>query len=241
MFIFAHRGSKGTHPENTLAAFREAIAVGADGIEFDVHLTSDGEMVIIHDEKLNRTTTGKGYVKDYTLAQLKQVDAGVKFSKQFKGERIPTLREVFELVKDTNLILNIELKNDVFRYEGMEEKVVSLIKDFHFEDRVLFSSFNHDSIALLQELAPHIPAALLYQFYDEEVVNDGINKKGEGLHLDIRLLEQEMVQQAHQNGLPVRVWTVNKEKDIQKMMNYDVDAIFSDFPKRALEMVKAAK
>src|SRR6476619_6139509 len=129
--IFGHRGSMGTMPENTLLGFRHALDLGVDGIELDVQLTKDGELVVIHDEKIDSTTDGTGYVKDYTLNELRQFSAGVAFSNLelfdkdvWALERIPTLEEVFELITPYQIELNIELKTGVFPYEGIEEKVL---------------------------------------------------------------------------------------------------------------------
>ena len=128
MDIYAHRGSSGTHPENTLAAFREAARLPIYGVEFDVHLTKDGELVVIHDETIDRTSNGKGFVKDMTLAELRSFDFGSWFSDEFRGEPIPTLHEVLEVFSETSHHLNIELKSDIFPYEGMAEKVVAMVQ-----------------------------------------------------------------------------------------------------------------
>ena len=123
MKIYAHRGSSGTHPENTFAAFLDAAKLPIHGIEFDVHMTKDGELVVIHDEKIDRTSNGTGFVKDMTLAELRNYDFGSWFSYQFKGELIPTVYEVLQIFSETTHHLNIELKSDVINYPGMTEKV----------------------------------------------------------------------------------------------------------------------
>ena len=126
--IFAHRGSKGTHPENTLSSFREAVRVGSEGIELDVHLTKDGQLVVIHDETVDRTTNGTGEIRNLTLAEVKAMDAGSWFKNDFAGEKIPTLDEVLHLLKELNFTgqLNIELKTDIIQYEGLVEKCLAL-------------------------------------------------------------------------------------------------------------------
>ena len=135
MRVFAHRGYSGKYPENTMLAFREAEKVGADGIELDVQLTKDGQIVIIHDETLNRTTNGKGYVKDYTLAELKALDASVIKGTEFSPQRIPTLEEYCDWVKGTGLVTNVELKSSIVYYPELEEKTAEMIKAFGLEDR----------------------------------------------------------------------------------------------------------
>ena len=143
---FAHRGFSGKYPENTMLAFQKAIEVEADGIELDVQLTKDGELVIIHDETIDRTTDGKGYVIDYTYEELSKFDASYIYRGKVEFNKIPTLKEYFELVKDLDFITNIELKTGINEYLGIEEKVYKLIKEYQLEEKVIISSFNHFSI-----------------------------------------------------------------------------------------------
>lgn len=159
---FAHRGASAVCPENTMAAFRKGLELGATGIETDVQMTKDGGLVLIHDETLNRTTSGTGYVKDHTLAELLEVDAGSWFGPEFKDERLPLLEDLLDLLQGRDTILNIELKNGTFLYPGMEEKVIAAVRDFKMSDRVIFSSFNHYSLAYCQSLAPEIRTGILY-------------------------------------------------------------------------------
>lgn len=135
---FAHRGASAVCPENTMAAFRKGLELGATGIETDVQMTKDGGLVLIHDETLNRTTSGTGYVKDHTLAELLEVDAGSWFGPEFKDERLPLLEDLLDLLQGRDTILNIELKNGTFLYPGMEEKVIAAVRDFKMSDRVIF-------------------------------------------------------------------------------------------------------
>ncbi|KJD52754.1 hypothetical protein UZ38_36085, partial [Bacillus amyloliquefaciens] len=135
--IFAHRGASGTFPENTMAAFKQAAAIGADGIELDVQMAKDGRLVVIHDEKLDRTTSLKGYVKDLTYKEIKRGDASHRFSEKIGSVPVPTLEEVFEWAADAEFLLNVELKNSIIRYEGMEEKVMSMIEAYGLQDRII--------------------------------------------------------------------------------------------------------
>lgn len=150
------------YPENTLLAFGQAKSIkGLTGIELDVQLTKDGEIVVIHDEKVDRTTDGRGYVKDYTLANLKRlkIDAGNGVYKQ-----IPTMEEVIDLLEDCmkkGMKLNIELKNSVFRYEGMEEKIISFIENRNLSDSVIYSSFYAKSLEKIRELQPNASLGIL--------------------------------------------------------------------------------
>ena len=167
---FAHRGFSGKYPENTMLAFRKAVEEGVDGIELDVQLTKDGEVVIIHDETIDRTTDGKGLVVSYTYEELRKFDASFKFRGQCGFNPIPTLREYFELVKDKNLVTNIELKTGLNEYFGIEEKVWELIKEYGLEDRVLISSFNHYSVLRMKSIAPNLKYGLLTETW---IINAG--------------------------------------------------------------------
>ncbi|MDE6182363.1 MAG: glycerophosphodiester phosphodiesterase, partial [Eubacteriales bacterium] len=142
--IFAHRGASAYAPENTMEAFKLAIKQNADGIEIDVHLTKDNHVVVIHDETIDRVSNGKGFVRDYTLEELRQFSYNYNFN-QYENVKIPTLEDVLELIKPTNLILNIELKTNFLWYENIEEIVLSIVDKFEMQDRIIYSSFNHYS------------------------------------------------------------------------------------------------
>jgi glycerophosphoryl diester phosphodiesterase len=160
--IFAHRGASGYCPENTLAAFKKAIQLGATGIETDVQLTKDGRVVIIHDESLARTAGLNQLVKDTDYEELATLDAGGWYGAEFQDERIPTLEQLLELLKPTDIILNIELKNGVFPYPDLEQKVIDMVRNSQMTDRVIISSFNHYSLVLCKQLAPEIRTGILY-------------------------------------------------------------------------------
>ncbi|WP_096156890.1 MULTISPECIES: glycerophosphodiester phosphodiesterase [Bacillus] len=234
--IFGHRGSAGTHPENTMISFQQAFKDGADGIELDVQLSKDGIPVVIHDEKVNRTTNGNGLVKDFTVKELKELNAVHKFKDSFSFCEIPTLEEVLVWLEQTNLLLNIELKNGVFFYEGMEEKVIQLVKMYNLEGRVIFSSFNHYSIVKLKELAPEIERAVLYM--------EGIYKPWEyakwvgarSIHPYIYAAPSEIILESQQNGIKVRPFTVNDENIMKRLYAEKCEAFFTDYPKEAVEI-----
>lgn len=238
MEIFAHRGSSGTHPENTLAAFQEAARLPISGVELDVHLTKDGEIVVIHDERIDRTSTGSGLVKEMTLEQLKSYDYGSWFSDAFKGERIPTLEEVFQVFDNTNHRINIEIKSDVYAYEGLEEKVIALIEQYGFEKRVILSSFNHEAIRKVKQLAPTLPTAALFMEALVEPIAYMERVPTDGLHLYRPAAHHPFVKEVLAQGMPVRVFTVNKQKDVEKMQEIGVHAIFTDYPEKALSYLK---
>ena len=166
--VFAHRGASQYAPENTLEAFRLAMEQGAEGIELDVHLSADGELVVIHDETLERTTNGTGLVKEHTLAQLQALRAD-NHMEGFEAAHIPTLRQVLELVRPGDMQVNIELKTGILWYEGIEEKTLELVKELGMQDRVVYSSFNHYSIEEVRRLDPTAETA--YLFSDVHCIN----------------------------------------------------------------------
>lgn len=232
--VFAHRGSKGTHPENTLAAFREAVRVGSDGIELDVHVTKDGELVVIHDETINRTTNGEGAIKELTVAELKAVSAGAWFADEYAAETIPTLKEVFDLLCELNFTgqLNIELKTDIIQYAHIVEKCVALQQSMELSFTIVYSSFNPYSIIEMKQLLPTQEVAFLYESV-EMAKFDFEQTVIEGLHPDIRLLDWTLEQHPQ---LPLRVWTVNQSEDMQRCFGLNVEAIFTDYPAQALAL-----
>jgi glycerophosphoryl diester phosphodiesterase len=160
--IIAHRGASAYAPENTMAAFKKALEMKAGGIEIDVHLTKDGYPVVVHDEKLGRTSNGTGLIKDKTLEELKELDFGSWFSEEFKNQSIPTLDEVMELISTENILFNIELKSGAVLYHDIERIVVDMVKEYEMEERVIISSFNHYSLLEVKKIAPEIKIGFLY-------------------------------------------------------------------------------
>lgn len=233
--IFAHRGSKGTHPENTLASFKEAVRVGSDGIELDVHLTKDGHLVVIHDETVDRTTNGTGEIKNLTLAEIKAMDAGSWFNETFAGEKIPTLEEVLLLLKELgfNGQLNIELKTDVIQYEGLVEKCLILqgTEDWPFD--IVYSSFNPYTLVELKQANPSQEIGLLFESKEWADKGDAMLEK-ESYHPDLKLLDWTLEWNTKQ--LPLRVWTVNEDKDMNRCFELQIEAIFTDYPEKALQL-----
>ena len=233
--IFAHRGSKGTHPENTLASFKEAVRVGSDGIELDVHLTKDGHLVVIHDETVDRTTNGTGEIRNLTLAEIKELDAGSWVNATFAGEKIPTLEEVLLLLTELgfNGQLNIELKTDVIQYKGLVEKCLALqsAKDWPFA--IVYSSFNPYTLVELKEANPSQEIGLLFESKEWADKGDAMLEK-ESYHPDLKLLDWAI--EWNRNQLPLRVWTVNEDTDINRCFELQIEAIFTDYPEKALQL-----
>ncbi|GAA0368447.1 glycerophosphodiester phosphodiesterase [Bacillus horti] len=234
--IIAHRGSKGTHPENTMVAFLEALEVGAEGIELDVHLSKDGIPVVIHDETLERTTNGKGWVKDYTVEELKCFEASAEFGAEHKEATIPTLEETLEWLASTQLLLNIELKNGLLPYPTMEEKIVELVNKYSLEERIIFSSFNHYSLVKLHQLQPEIETAILFMEGLYEPWNYAKSIGAKGLHCYLPVAQPLLLQRAREEGTPVRPFTVNEEAHIRALIQGGSSAIITDFPEKALQI-----
>lgn len=238
MNIFAHRGASGTFPENTIAAFKEASYLPVHGVEFDVHMTADNELVVIHDEKINRTSDGKGYVKDMTLEELKKFDFGSWYSTDFKGETIPTLQEVLDVFGNTDHVLNIELKSDIFPYEGMVEKVITMVTDMQMESRIVLSSFDHGAIQLAKKLAPSIETGALFM---EVLVNpvDYIRSiPADALHLLFPAAIRPSMREVFESGIPVRTFTVNDENYAKMLQQAGVEAIFTDYPEKMYSLLQ---
>ncbi|WP_297870757.1 glycerophosphodiester phosphodiesterase [uncultured Oscillibacter sp.] len=234
---FAHRGYSGKYPENTMLAFRKAVEAGADGIELDVQLTRDGEPVILHDEQVDRTTDGTGWVKELTLAELRKLDASYLYTGQYGFNPVPTLREYCEFIRDLPVITNIEMKTGVFEYPGMDEKVWDMIQEYHLEEKVIISSFNHYTILRMRELAP----ALKYGFLSETwIIDAGRYCHEHGVacyHPMFRSLTQEAVAELKQYGLEINTYTVNTEEDVRDLAAKGIDAVIGNFPEMTRDVL----
>ena len=226
---YAHRGFSGKYPENTMLAFRKAFEAGCDGIELDVQLTKDHELVIIHDETVDRTSDHTGWIKDYTLEELSRFNFCFRF-KEMGFQKIPTLREYMEWVKDTPLITNIELKTSIVDYPGIEKSVYDLICEYHLQKKVILSSFNHFSVLRMKELDPELVCGFLTEccMIHPEVYT--AHYKVEAYHPRFTTLSAQTVRELHSLGLQVNPWTVNEQEDIDRMMEYGVDGIISNYP-----------
>ena len=235
--IFAHRGYSGKYPENTMIAFKKALECGVDGIELDVQLTKDGEVVIIHDETIDRTTTGKGFVVDYTYEELEKFDASFKF-KDLGFNKIPTLREYFQLVKDYDIVTNVELKTGINEYLGIEEKVWELIKEYNLEEKVIISSFNHFSVMRMKKIAPQ----LKYGFLSEDwIIDAGKYTHSHGVqcyHPRFNNLVPDVIKELKKYNLEINTWTVNLEEDMKYLYSNNIDVIITNYPELAQEIKK---
>lgn len=232
--IFAHRGASGQFPENTMQAFEEALRSGVDGIELDVQLTKDGEVVIIHDEKVDRTTNGQGFVKDFTLAELEELDAGSWFSSKFAGQRLMTLDTVLAWMQEegNHLRLNIELKNDQIQYVGLEEKVLSLIEDYDLQERIIISSFNPFSLQRVRMQNAEIEMGYLVLGKPENALWIAREIGANAIHCEAPYALSAYGEAAKRAGYPLRIYTVNAEDEYKQLVEAGVEVIMTDFPER---------
>lgn len=228
----AHRGASKIAPPNTLAAFARAAELGADGIEFDVHLSADGVPVVIHDFTVDATTDGHGRVADLTLAQLKALDAGSSFDPAFVGERIPTLEEVLDAVED-RLLLNVELKSTSIRDNGLERAVLAQIERHRASDRVLISSFNPFSLRRVRRRAPHIPLGLLYAPDLPLPLRRAwlaFLAPHEARHPEHTMIDAQYMAWARRRGYRVYTWTVDEPDEMRRLIALGVDGIITNVP-----------
>ncbi|MCZ6472031.1 MAG: glycerophosphodiester phosphodiesterase [SAR324 cluster bacterium] len=232
--IFAHRGYSAVAPENTLAAFKKAIEIGADGVEFDVQASRDGVPVVIHDESLERSAGRPGLVKDSTLADLSNLDVGSWFDGSFSAERIPQLSEVLELLRPSTLFINIELKTRRFPYPGLVDSAVRIVRELGLQERVVVSAFNHHTLAAVKALAPELACAvMLYEQMLEPwayVAQHGF----QALHPVEHAVTDTLVAECHARGQAVRAWTVDEREPALALMAMGVDGILTNEPEKML-------
>lgn len=266
--IFAHRGASAVAPENTLPAFEKALHMGADGIELDVQATADGQLIVLHDFNLERTTTGSGPLRAHTLTQLAPVDAGIRFDKAFYGTPIPTLDQVFDLVGD-NCIVNVEIKNMDWNGGREAEPLARLIKRRQLYDQVIVSSFNPVSLRKMRQLDPAVPLGLLYftrpprpkkepgrtrqkvhrpplkhllLLLARPWLSRGIAP--EALHPYFTAIDAQLIETARSRAQLVNAWTVNDVAEAQRLARLGVNAIITDTPdliRQGLEQAEGAQ
>jgi len=230
--IYAHRGASAQSPENTMAAFRKAIELGSGGIELDVHMTKDGEIVVIHDEVIDRTSNGTGKVKDLTFSELQRYDFGYWFSQEFSEEKIPTLEQVMTLLSDWDGVLNIEIKaNDT----GIESSVIALIDKYRMRKRVIISAFNHYILVNVKRIDDAIETGALIM---ETLYRpwEYAKRIGAGtIHPFYRAINQEIIGECLANGIDVNVFTVDRSEDIKMLAGAKVSGIITNVPDVALK------
>ncbi len=238
--IIAHRGASAHAPENTLAAFRLALEHGADGIELDAKLTADGQVVVIHDPTVDRTTGSSGIVREMTLAQLKALDAGSFFDFLYAGEPIPTLAEIFDIIGSRTLI-NVEITNYTSIRDALPDKIADLVIRYHMQNSVLFSSFHPLNLMRIKHRLPQAPVALL-------TLQGGAGRIARGmlgrlvapkfLHPYYTDVQESGLGVEHRRGRRVIAWTVNEPEAIRRLFKMGIDGIITDDPRLARRILE---
>lgn len=234
--IWAHRGASGQAPENTIESFQLALDQGADGFELDVQRTADGVLVVCHDETVDRTSDGSGAIAELSWAQLSEFDFSAAMP-GFDGVRIPTLAQVLELVVGTSAVVNIELKNSIERYPGMEAEVVALVSRMGLDRQIWYSSFNHLSLVELVRVGVTSGLGALYV---EQLVRPWDYVSGFGvaaLHPSAHTVTPELVEAAHRVGVRVHPWTVDDPVALRGLAEAGVDAVITNLPAFAREVL----
>lgn len=233
--IFGHRGARAYAPMNTMSAFELAQAQGADGIELDVWLSSDGIPVILHDEHVDATTNGRGSIREMTLAQIKALDAGSSFAPEFAETPIPTLEEVFDHFRNS-LLINVEIKaadnSDAAQSDGIEQATADLILRYALTHNVIISSFSLITLKRFHAILPQVELGFLYATYD--ALGDPFIEKCRYLHPYHQLVTPEYA--AEHARWPINVWTVNEPKRALELAAMGVHGIITDVP----DVIRAA-
>ena len=233
--IIAHRGASAYYPENTIDSFEGAIAMGADMVELDVQLTIDGEVVVFHDEEITRCTNGRGRIADYTLVNLRKLDAGSWFDEKFSGSKIPLLVDVLTLCKD-RIAVNIEIKTEAVKEAikgGIEEKCLQIVHQIGLQNHVVFSSFDPRALRHLRHLDRQAALAILFEkkYYDAQLPSEiVVSLAGNAFNCSRRELKKTWLADLKQHGVPVNVYTVNDEKSMKRLHALGVNGIFTNKP-----------
>lgn len=245
--IIAHRGAPTFAPENTLPAIRKALEIGVDMIEIDVHQTKDGVLVLMHDEKVDKTTDGSGNIKDMTFDDIRSLDAGFWFDPVFAGTKVPALEEVFRVMDDTTKLL-IEIKKGSPYYPGIEDRVLRIITMYAFEERVEIKSFARSVVEYIRERAPNIPIGKSFAFripLFRIIIDRGFrwgsvyNYEVDFLHSHWLTTTQALVRRARDEGFGLYAWDVNTEGRMRRLVTMGVDAIETDYPHVLKEILEA--
>ncbi len=231
VWVIGHRGAMGHCPENTFVSFERALELGADWIELDVHLTRDGALAVIHDETVDRTTDGHGLVKDHTLAELKKLDAGAWFGREYAGQRIPSLDEVLVWARERNTVVDIEIKNAPSFYEGIEEAVVESLDRSGMAEQVIVISFDHRSVQRVKALDSRVVTGVLYAARPTDAgVGLAAAAQADAVLPHWAYVTPEDVRVAHEAGLAVAPWATSDPEVLRSLITAGVDAIGTNHP-----------
>jgi len=238
-WVIAHRGASGHAPENTFAAFERAVALGASFIETDLHLTRDARFVAIHDETLERTTNGRGAVQDFTLAELRDIDAGQWFDREFRGQRIPTLEEILEFSRKHDVVFYLEIKCNVAW--GVHHALSAALRGEDNAARTVVLSFNPSVLAALRQLDAAIMTGLLADDAKICPVKAALEVGARQVCPSTKIVTRELVEAAHGSDLLVAAWTANQPEGMRSMMATGVDGIMTDFPDRLRALIEDSR
>ena len=236
MLAIAHRGASGYAPENTFAAFRRAIALGAGFIETDLQLSRDARLVAIHDATVNRTTNGQGAVHDMTLAELRRLDAGSWFGSEFTGERIPTIEEILEFANKHDVVFYLEMKPS--GSWGGEHALISALRDSQEIARTVVISFDPAILAAVRKIEPTLMTGLLFEGHIPNPLDKAIEIGARQLAVRGDLVTPRLLKEARGHDLQVVCWTVNHPGHMRLLVQAGVDGIISDYPDRLLELTR---
>lgn len=246
--VISHRGANKVAPQNTIEAFKKSVQFRADGFETDVHLTSDGVPVICHNYTIDKTSDGKGAIATNTLEYLRRFDFGSYFHHTFRGTEIPTLEEFLSLSERANLkVLNIEIKSPRNKDYKIADIIIEAVKAHNLFDKLLISSFDPDLLVYIKDIDEDCKTGFLYS-PDKPITYKRVLGKEidfaksigtDALHPHQIFVSQKLVDDAHENGLMVNPWTVNKEKDIIKLVKMGVDGVITDVPNIAKKLIES--
>jgi len=223
--VTGHRGAAGLEPENTLRSIRKAIDLGVDRVEIDVRVTRDGRLVVIHDETVDRTTNGHGYVNELTLDEIRKLNAG-------KGEKVPTLEEVLEITRG-KVELQIELK-----VPEATSSTLRLIEKENAEGEVIITSFIHDLLRRVHDFNPELRTGALFFNVEGDICRKALNVYSKAIHVYYRNVDAELVRHAHEMGLEIEVWNPDEPKEMRRMIKLGVDSIGTNRPDILLNLLR---
>ena len=227
VYVVGHRGAAGVEPENTIRGFRYAIELGVDYTECDVHLTRDGRLVVMHDAKVDRTTNGTGAIRELTFDQIRALDAG-------KGEQVPTLEEVLDVMRGQAIVL-IEMKG-----EGVEEETVRIVREAKMEEQVVLTCFHLERIRKAKQLAPELKVGFIVSNPTADSCQQAVDVEASGIGILYKNLTRELVEQAHAHGLDVRAWNPDTEPEMRAMLELGVDGVSSNRPDLLIPLVRSS-
>jgi len=231
-WVIAHRGASAVAPENTMAAFRRAVEMGAECIETDLHLSRDGRLVIVHDATLNRTTSGDGLVKNFTFNELRDLDAGTWFSKDFAGERIPTIEDLLDFAGQADLSLYLEIKGGAGY--GVERAVISALRGRKESKAAVVLCFDASVLDRIHQLDRLLMTALLFDSGGEDMVKEAVRVGARQIGPRGDCVTPELVADAHRRGLKVVAWTINEATQMRALAKVGVDGIITNHPDRLI-------